>query len=143
MLQQRKRIQVIGPKPVFNRVVDLLYQEGTLHLEDVSRSVSPDEIPLQKVVLDTATGVAEVLGRVNGILSTLPRVSDDPARQQELMAAIRKQSHEEVLLRAQEHIHTLETTTRALTSKKSELTLTITALNRYSKVLDILQPLER
>jgi len=143
MLQTMRRIQVIGPKPAFNRVVDLLYQEGTLHLEDVSRSVSPDEIPLQKVVLDTATGVAEVLARVNGILSTLPRVSDDPARQRELQAAIRKQSHEQVLLRAQEIIHTLETTTRALASKKSELTLTITALNRYSKVLDILQPLER
>ncbi len=143
MLQTMKRIQVIGPKPAFNQVVDLLYQEGTLHLEDVSRSISPDEIPLQKVVLDTATSVTEVLGRVNGILSTLPQVPDDPARQRELLATIRSQSHEEVLLKAQENIHTLETTTRALASKKSELTLTITALNRYSKVLDILQPLER
>ena len=143
MLQQMKRIQVIGPKPVFNRVVDLLYQEGTLHLEDVSRSVSPDEIPLDKVVLDTAGDVALVLGKINGIFSTLPNVSDDPTHLDEIRKTLQSQSHEQVLLRAQDIIRNLETTTRTLASRKSELTLTITALNRYSKVLVILQPLER
>jgi len=143
MLQQMKRIQVIGPKAVFNRVVDLLYQEGTLHLEDASRSVSPDEMPLQKVVLDTAGEVAEVLGKINGIFSTLPEVTDDPALQWELSKSIWKLSHEQVVVQAKEMIRKLETTTRDLASRKSELTLAITALNRYSKVLDILQPLER
>jgi V/A-type H+-transporting ATPase subunit I len=143
MLQQMKRIQVIGPKPAFNRVVDLLYQEGSLHLEDVSRSVSPDEIPLQKVILDTATSVAEVLGKINAIFSTLPEITDDPKLQQKLSDTIRTQNHEQVLVRAQDIIKKLEITTRNLASKKSELTLTITALNRYEKVLDILQPLER
>jgi V/A-type H+-transporting ATPase subunit I len=143
MLQIMKRIQVIGPKPVFNRVVDLLYQEGTLHLEDVSASVPPDEIPLQKVVLDTATSVAEVLGKINGIFSTLPKITNDPALQQTLLDTIQKQNHEQVLLRAREIIGRLETTTRNLALRKSELALSITALSRYSKVLDILQPLER
>ncbi len=143
MLQQMKRIQVIGPKPAFNQVVDLLYQEGTLHLEDVSRSVSPVEIPLDKVVLDTADDVAAVLGKINGIFSTLPTLSDDTIRQDEIQKTLRSRNHDQVLARAQEIIHTLETTTRDLTARKSELTLTITALNRYSKVLFILQPLER
>ncbi len=143
MLQKMERIQVIGPKTSFNHVVDLLYQEGTLHLEDVSKSVSPDEIPLDKVVLDTAGDVTEVLGKINGIFSTLPHISDDTARVEEIRKTLQNQSHEQVLLRAQEIIRNLETTTRDLASKKSELTLTITALNRYSKVLDILQPLER
>ena len=143
MLQTMKRIQVIGPKPAFNRVVDLLYQQGTLHLEDVSQSVSPCEIPLHKVVLDTAARVTEVLGKINGIFSTLPLVTADPARQRELSTAIRKQSHEQVLLRAEDIIRKLETTTRNLTVKKTDLTLSLTALDRYSKVLDIIQPLER
>ncbi len=143
MLQQMKRIQVIGPKTEFNRVVDLLYQEGSLHLEDASLSVSPEEMPLQKVVLDTTGDVADVLGKINGIFATLPEVTDDPALQQELSKSVRKLSHEQVLVRAKEIIRKLETTTRNLASRKSELTLAITALNRYSKVLDILQPLER
>ncbi|MDO9033854.1 MAG: V-type ATPase 116kDa subunit family protein, partial [Methanoregula sp.] len=138
-----KRIQVIGPKPAFNRVVDLLYQEGTLHLEDVSRSVSKDEIPLDKVVLDTAGDVDLVLGKINVIFSTLPNVIDDPVHQSEFRKSLQSQSPEQVLLRAQEIIRNLETTTRALASRKSELALTVTALNRYSKVLVILQPLER
>ena len=143
MLQQMKRIQVIGPKSAFNPVVDLLYQEGTLHLEDVSRSVSPDEIPLNKVVLDTAGDVTEVLGKINGIFSTLPKVSNDPAHLDEIRKTLQNQSHEQILFRAHEIIRNLETNTRALASRKSELKLTITALNRYSKVLVILQPLER
>jgi V/A-type H+-transporting ATPase subunit I len=143
MLQQMKRIQVIGPKPAFNRVVDLLYQEGTLHLEDVSRSVSKDEIPLDKVVLDTAGDVDLVLGKINVIFSTLPNVIDDPEHQSEFRKSLQSQSPEQVLLRAQDIIRNLETTTRALASRKSELALTVTALNRYSKVLVILQPLER
>ncbi|MEI7856273.1 MAG: V-type ATP synthase subunit I [Methanomicrobiales archaeon] len=138
-----KRIQVIGPKPAFNQVVDLLYQEGTLHLEDVSKSVSPIEIPLDKVVLDTAGDVALVLTKISGIFSSLPPVRDDPAHLAEIPKTLRSRSHEEVLARAEEIIFTLETTTRALAARKSELTLTITALNRYSKVLLILQPLER
>jgi V/A-type H+-transporting ATPase subunit I len=143
MLQQMKRIQVIGPKTAFNRVVDLLYQEGTLHLEDVSQTVSLFEIPLDKVVLDTAVDVTEVLGKINGIFSTLPKVSDDLASQEEIRKSLQNQSPEHILLRAQDIIHKLETTTRDLSSRKSELTLTITALDRYSKVLFLLQPLER
>ncbi len=38
---------------------------------------------------------------------------------------------------------TLETTTRELAAKKTELTLSITTLNRYAKVLDIIHPLEK
>ena len=49
MLQKMKRIQVIGPKKEFNHVVDLLYHEATIHLEDVSQCVSPEEIHLSKV----------------------------------------------------------------------------------------------
>ena len=124
MLQQMKRIQVIGPKSAFNPVVDLLYQEGTLHLEDVSRSVSPDEIPLDKVVLDTAGEVTEVLGKINGIFSTLPKVSDDPALLDEIQKNLQNQSHQQILLRAQEIIRNLETTTRTLASRKSCLLYT-------------------
>jgi hypothetical protein len=143
MLQQMRRIQVIGPKPAFNQVVDLLYREGTLHLEDVSRTVSPLEIPLDKVVLESAGNVALALGKINGIFSALPSTADDPSRQAGIRKTLRSRSHEDVLARAEEIILMLETTTGDLASKKSELTLTAATLNRYAKILDILQPLER
>ena len=143
MLQQMRRIQVIGPKPVFNQVVDLLYREGTLHLEDVSRTVSPSEIPLDKVVPGTAGDVALALGKVNGIFSTLPSTADDHLSQAGIRNTLRSRSYEEVLARAEAIIITLDTTTRDLASEKSELTLTVATLNRYAKVLDVLQPLER
>ena len=46
MLQKMKRIQVVGPKDELNRVVDLLYSSGTVHLENANETINPDEIPL-------------------------------------------------------------------------------------------------
>ncbi len=81
MLQKMKRIQVVGPKKDFNHVVDLLYHEGTVHLDDISQCISPDEIFLSKVEKEKAGEVAEVLSKISVILTTLPKIPDDEAVQ--------------------------------------------------------------
>ena len=48
MLQSMKRIQVIGPKAELNRVVDLMYQAGTVHLENASEEIPMKEISLTR-----------------------------------------------------------------------------------------------
>ena len=47
MLQAMKRIQVIGPKSELGHVVDLLYEAGTIHLENASELIPKDEISLE------------------------------------------------------------------------------------------------
>ncbi|MDD1690238.1 MAG: V-type ATP synthase subunit I [Methanoregula sp.] len=143
MLQAMKRIQVIGPKDELGRAVDLLYRAGTVHLENAPELISRGEICLDRVRQEEATAVAEVLGKTSAIFSTLPPIEDDPDRQAQLRASLEKKTHAELVERAREIIHTLETTTRELAAKKSELTLSITTLNRYEKVLDIIQPVEK
>ena len=143
MLQKMKRIQVIGPREELNRAVDVLYKAGTVHLEDAPSLISPDEIPLIPVKLETVNDISEVLGKINGIFGTLPRTVDDPESQEKIRLSFEKKSHGELIARARDVIRELETTTRDLTAKKSELTLSITALNRYAKVLEIIQPVEK
>jgi V/A-type H+-transporting ATPase subunit I len=143
MLLKMKRVQVIGPKKELNRVVDLLYNEGSVHLENVVESVSPDEIPLTRVKLEKAGETADILGKINGIFSTLPRVNDDLALQGKIRESLHQKSHDQIIERAKEVIKELESTTRDLASRKSELTLTVTTLNRYANVLNIIQPVER
>jgi V/A-type H+-transporting ATPase subunit I len=143
MLQRMKRIQVIGPREDLNRAVDVLYNAGTVHLEDASLLISPDEIPLTPVKLEKVNDISEVLGKINGIFGTLPGAADDPASQEKVRASLEKKTHEELIAKAREIIRELETTTRDLTAKKSELTLSITALNRYARVLGIIQPVEK
>ena len=75
MLQSMKRIQVIGPKEELNRVVDLMYQAGTIHLENASEEVPLKEIRLTPVKLEAAQNIADVLSKIQAIFSTLPELS--------------------------------------------------------------------
>jgi len=81
MLQKMKRIQVIGPKKEFNHVVDLLYHEASIHLEDVSQCVSPEEIHLTRVEKGKTVEIAEIISKISVILATLPKISDDAVLQ--------------------------------------------------------------
>lgn len=143
MLQMMERIQVIGPKEDLGRVVDVLYRAGTLHLEDAPEIIPKAEISLDRIREDGSEDIASVLGRINAIFSTLPVIGDDPGIQDGLLASLENWTHPELVARAREIIGTLETTTRDLSGKKAELTLSITTLNRYAKVLAIIQPVEK
>jgi V/A-type H+/Na+-transporting ATPase subunit I len=143
MLQSMKRIQVIGPKAELNRVVDLMYQAGTVHLENASEEIPAKEIHLTPVKLEAAQNISDVLGKIQAIFSTLPVIADDPERQAAARATLAKKSYDEVVSRARVVIRELETTTRELSARKSDLTLAVTALDRYAKVLAIIQPVER
>jgi len=143
MLQAMKRIQVIGPKAELGRVVDRLYEAGTIHLENAPDLIPDGEIHLERIRQDEANVVAEVLSAINAIFSTLPVIADDPGLQARIQSSLLKKTHPELVARAKTIIHKLETTTRELAVKKTEVTLSITTLNRYVKVLDIIQPMEK
>jgi len=138
-----KRIQVIGPKEDLSRAVDLLYRAGTVHLENAPALVSTSEIPLASVQQDEADEITAVLATISAIFSTLPVITNDPGRQAELRVRLEDETHPELIARAQEIIRTLETTTRELAAQKSELALLVVNLNRYAKVLEIIQPVEK
>lgn len=143
MLQSMKRIQVVGPKNELNRVVDLMYQAGTVHLENASEEIPAREICLTPVKLEAAQNIADVLSKIQAIFSTLPPIADDMERQAAFRASLAEKSYDQVVQRAREVIRELENTTRDLSARKSELTLAITALDRYAKVLSIIQPVEK
>jgi V/A-type H+-transporting ATPase subunit I len=143
MLQKMKRIQVVGPKKDFNHVVDLLYHEGTVHLDDISQCISPDEIFLSKVEKEKAGEVAEVLSKISVILTTLPKIPDDEATQVRIDHELQGKNRDEIIQQAKEVIKELESVTKDLSTKKSNLRLSITTLDRYAKILNIIQPMER
>ncbi|MFZ1127177.1 V-type ATP synthase subunit I [Methanoregula sp.] len=143
MLQAMKRIQVIGPKAELGHVVDQLYEAGTIHLESATEIIPKDEICLNGVRQEEADEITGVLGTISAIFSTLPVIADNPRVQAEIHTSLERKNHAELVARAREIISTLETTTRELAAKKTELTLSITTLNRYAKVLDIIQPVEK
>lgn len=143
MLQKMKRIQVIGPKKEFNHVVDLLYHEATIHLEDVSKCVSSEEIHLSVVEKGKTLEIAEIISKISVILATLPKIPDDAATQGRIDRELQDKNRDEIIQQSKDVIRELEDVTKDLAKKKSDLKLSITTLERYAKILNIIQPMER
>jgi vacuolar-type H+-ATPase subunit I/STV1 len=137
-----KRVQIIGPKEEFSRVVDFLYHEGTVHLENAVQCIPSSEIPLQKMEIEKTAEVAEILGKISGIFATLPHLVSDKEKQLQFFTELKEEGQDRIIERAKQVIQELESTTKELATRKSELTFTITALNKYEKVINTLQPIE-
>ncbi|MFA6362862.1 V-type ATP synthase subunit I [Methanoregula sp.] len=143
MLQQMKRIQVIGPKKEFGAVIDLLYHEGTIHLEDACQCIQKEEISLIPMEREKTAEVTEIQGRITGILSTLPEAPADPTLEEQIASELQDKTRDDLITRAHETIRELELVTRELASRKSDLKLKITTWDRYAKILNFIQPMER
>lgn len=142
MIQKMAKIQVIGPKSDLKNVADVLYQTGTMHLEDVSKSIFPGDTVLRKMEAEKGADLALALLKINGILLALPKPAENKDTEKMRYDNLRKMSHEGILKRSTQVIEELETRTRDLATTKSDLELSITALERYTGVIGKIQPLE-
>ncbi|MDO8840704.1 MAG: V-type ATP synthase subunit I, partial [Methanocalculus sp.] len=112
MLQRMVKVQVIGSKKDLDSIVDTLYQAGTIHLEDASRSHEQGRIILQKVEAKEADAIAMNLSKIEGIALVLPKQPPNLRKQKELVQKLSQEGQESILARAQEVIHELEAPTR-------------------------------
>ena len=142
MLQKMKKIQVIGPKKDLQSVVDVLYHAGTVQLEDMSRTFRPGDTLLRKMDVEKGGDIANTLVKIGGIFLALPKIKYDNKKQDQIYDELQQLSHPELLARANHVIDELESTTKDLAVKKSDLEFTLGAMDRYEKIIKKIQPLE-
>jgi V/A-type H+-transporting ATPase subunit I len=142
MLQKMKRAQIIGPKDEFTRVVDFLYHEGTIDLENAMQCISRHELPLKKIECENASEVAEILEKISVIFSILPKVEVKEERESSVTKELMEENLDQILLRSKRIIFELELTLKELATRKSELAFAITSLKRYEKVIHTIEPME-
>ncbi|HQC12198.1 MAG TPA: V-type ATP synthase subunit I, partial [Methanoregulaceae archaeon] len=140
MRQRMESVLVIGPKKDHQNIVDVLYQEGTIHLQDAGLGQYPGLF--NKMEMISLEDLTSVLMKINGIYLILPGIPDDVAEQDRIFEELRWKSTGDLVSIAESGITELETRTRELASRKSELDLNKTTLERYEKILDKIQPLE-
>ena len=97
MLQAMKRIQVIGPKADLDRAVDLLYEAGTLHVENAPDRIAKDEIQLTGVVRTRLMKSPAPFGTINAIFSTLPAIADDSETQNRFRSSFERKTPQELV----------------------------------------------
>ncbi|HVN66706.1 MAG TPA: V-type ATPase 116kDa subunit family protein [Methanomicrobiales archaeon] len=142
MLQKMVKVQVVGPKKDLQAVVDILYQTGTVHLEDISKIITPGDTLLRHLDVEKSGELATILVKIGGIVQALPKIGEEAGKQASLTGDLHKMGHEELIGRATRVIGELEITTRDLAAKKGDLELALGSLSRYEKIIDKIQPLE-
>ncbi|OPY36930.1 MAG: V-type ATP synthase subunit I [Methanoregula sp. PtaU1.Bin051] len=142
MLQKMKKVQVIGPKKDLQNVVDVLYHTGTVHLEDLSKTILPGDTILRKMDPGKSGDISNILVKIGGIFLSLPKIQDDLQKQDQIYKDLQKKSHDDLTARARYVIEELESTTKDLASNKSDLEFSVNALDRYEKIIKKIQPLE-
>ena len=142
MLQKMKKIQFMGPKNDLQSVVDVLYHTGTVHLEDVSKTILPGDTILRKMDFTKAGELTNILMKIGGIFLSLPKIPDDIQKQAYITEDLQKKSQVELIDRAKYVVTVLESTTKDLAERKGNLEYTLNALGRYEKIIKKIQPLE-
>jgi V/A-type H+-transporting ATPase subunit I len=142
MLQKMSRVQVVGPKRDLQTVVDILYRTGTVHLEDISKIITPGDTILRRLEVEKSGELATLLVKIGGIVQALPKIGEDAGKQASLTGEIQNINHGLLIERAKTVIDKLETTTRDLAAKKGDLELGLGSLSRYEKIIEKIQPLE-
>ncbi|MDO8873037.1 MAG: V-type ATPase 116kDa subunit family protein [Methanoregula sp.] len=137
-----KKVQVLGPKKDLQSVVDVLYHTGTVQLEDISRTIRPGDTLLRKMEIEKGGDIANTLVKIGGIFLALPKIKYDTLKQEQIYEELQKTSHHDLLARANHVIEELESTTKDLAIKKSDLEFTLGAMGRYEKIIKKIQPLE-
>lgn len=139
MLQKMRSILVVGPKKDYQQIVDVLYQEGTVHLQDLP--FTPYDQVFSAMESEKAEEISSVLLKLHGISRIIPGIpggAGEAEREQEL----RGSGTDAILREAQELVKLLEERVRQLATRKSELELNRTTLDKYSRIIDKIQPLE-
>jgi V/A-type H+-transporting ATPase subunit I len=142
MLQKMKKVQVLGPKKDLQRVVDVLYHTGTVQLEDISKTIRPGETLIRKMEIEKGGEIANILVKTGGILLALPKIKDDIQTQSRIYDEVQKKSFPDLVAWTNHVIEELESTTKDLAVKKSDLEFTLGAMDRYEKIIKKILPLE-
>ena len=76
MLVPMTKVEIIGPKNEFLDVVETLHEQGTVHIEDLSKRIATGELPLDQMEIagddvQSYDKFDEMLLRVRAILKAL------------------------------------------------------------------------
>lgn len=150
MLVPMARVEIIGPKNRFFEVVTLLHEQGTLHIEDLSKKIDRGEMPVAQMAVGVGQAgererMEDLLIRVRAIIKALHLPGsqvDEVARQKEYLK-LWKLTPSELADEITWVIDEVEERTASLAQSQSEIENEISLLGRYEPILQKIQPLAR
>ncbi len=142
MLQKMKRILVVGPKRDYQRIIDVLYQAGSIHLED-AKSESAGSMEISPLDTFNPDEISSLLARIRGQIQILTPVDSRKQKKSPFIDKYASLSYEDLVITATSICDSLENKLRTLENRKGDLDVRYTTLLRYEKIIKKISPLEQ
>lgn len=137
-----KQILVVGPKKDYQRIIDVLYQAGSLHLENAQMQ-SSEEMAISPLDTFNTEEIMSLLIRIRGQIQIL---TIDEGKKQHSSPVLEKYeglpSHE-LIVTASRVCDSLEEKLRTLETRRTDLDVRFNTLLRYEKIIKKISPLEQ
>ncbi|MBN2404461.1 MAG: hypothetical protein JXE06_02665 [Coriobacteriia bacterium] len=144
------KVELIGPKNRFFDVLSLLHEEGTLHIEDLTKKIQAGDVPLEQmeVVENQAVELErmeDLLLRLRSILKALnlPATKIDEASRQKQYLELWKLDSKELAAQVTDTIEQVEDKTSSLAQAQASMESELALLARYEPILHKIQPLAK
>jgi len=138
MIVAMSQVLVLGPKRLLDSVVEEIQALGTLHIDRIESSGTPDvhALRLPDSAALTIQGFERALTRVDGLLGLLPMVGEQAQSAAEAGADVTLESVDEQISGLERHV-------RDLVRRKLELEEEQTLIKAYEGAVRVLAPLLR
>ncbi|MBP1927523.1 V/A-type H+-transporting ATPase subunit I [Methanolinea mesophila] len=142
MLQKMKSVLVVGPRRDYQEIIDVLYREGTIHLQDISGILENGQEIFTRMEVPKEEEISALLVKLHGIAHILPVSDEEPVKMGDCEESLQKLSTSALIARAYQVISNLESHTRELANRRSDLELRRTTLDNYARIMGKIQPIE-
>lgn len=142
MLQKMKQILVVGPKKDYQRIINVLYQAGSIHLEDAKEDTG-EIVAISPLDTFNSEEISSLLIRIRGQLQILTPSDVKKRKKIPILDKYKELSNEELVIAASNLCDSLESRLRILENRKEELDIRNTTLLRYEKIIRKISPLEQ
>jgi len=142
MLQKMMRILVVGPKKDYQRIIDVLYQAGSIHLEDAKTDI-PDGMVVRPLDTFHTEELSSLLIRIRGQIQILTPVDSKKHNKSPFIDKYASLPFKDLVVTATTICDSLEEKLRSLENRKGDLDVRYTTLLRYEKIIRKISPLEQ
>ncbi len=144
MLQKMKQILVVGPKKDYRRIINVLYQAGSIHLEDAKEDTG-EIVAISPLDFFNSEEITSLLIRIRGQIKILAPMNIKKKTKEKipLLDKYSNLTHEELIVAASNTCDLLENRLKTLENRKEELDVRYTTLLRYEKIIRKISPLEQ
>ncbi len=150
MLVPMAKVEIIGPKNKFYDVLSLLHDQGTLHIEDLSKKIDEGEVPLDKMEMVSdqqreKERMEELLLRLRSIIKALhlPEEQVDEAERDKMYVELWSLDSQALAKEVTQVIEQVEERTATLAQTQMQMEAELALLARYEPILQKIQPLAK